>query len=92
MLTIALYDEHAVPHAESQHTLIYDTCDRNETQTTVGQMVGTNSRHMHFLRMIHIAHDMIYMNTQQWVTFLGQFPGQRWEYANTSITYDAYVT
>ena len=29
---------------------------------------------------------------EELVTFLGQIPGQMWEYANTSVTYDAYGT
>ena len=27
---------------------------------------------------------------EELVTFLGRIPGQMWEYANTSVTYDAY--
>ena len=29
---------------------------------------------------------------QKLVTFLGQIPGQMWEYTNTFVTYDTYGT
>ena len=53
------------------------------TRKIVGHIFGTN---------VGITTLAWSTHPQKLVTFLGQIPGQMWEYTNTFVTYDTYGT
>ena len=74
---------------DTDHT--HDTYSQDSWSHFWGKFLGRcGNTQIHLLHMI----DMVQRERERekLVTFLGQIPGQMWEYTNTFVTYDRYGT
>ena len=72
----------------------YDTYDTDSTKIHMKDMVHDTYDTHDTYSQDSWSHfwDKCGKHTQKLVTFLGQIPGQMWEYTNTFVTYDSYGT